>query len=159
MQPSCHIKSEGSLSFQWTSIELSLSFFETYPLRSNMHYPSPMTSQMQSSQCLHPMILDKTNKKKLWCPCTDVNKRWFTLNWSWCNIRYFNSYQLSKLYDLVSIYFDIHSWNLSIVSLREARIGGQQWSGRFLGDPSVCKSNRLHVDNLQFSFIKLGYIP
>ena len=37
-----------------------------------------------------------------------------------------------------------------------------QWSGRFLGitgwDPSVCKSNRLHVDILQFSFIKLGYI-
>ena len=37
-----------------------------------------------------------------------------------------------------------------------------QWSGRFLGiigwDPSVCKSNRLHVDILQFSCIKLGYI-
>ena len=37
-----------------------------------------------------------------------------------------------------------------------------QWSGRFLGvigwDPSVCKSNRLHVDILRFSFIKLGYI-
>ena len=25
-------------------------------------------------------------------------------------------------------------------------------------DPSVCKSNRLHVDILRFSFIKLGYI-
>ena len=38
----------------------------------------------------------------------------------------------------------------------------RQWSGRFLGiiswDPSVCKSNQLHVDILQFSFIKLGYI-
>jgi hypothetical protein len=37
-----------------------------------------------------------------------------------------------------------------------------QWSGRFLGtigwDPSVRKSNRLHVDILRFSFIKLGYI-
>ena len=37
-----------------------------------------------------------------------------------------------------------------------------QWSGRFLGiigsDPSVYESNRLHVDILQFSFIKLGYI-
>ena len=37
-----------------------------------------------------------------------------------------------------------------------------QWSGRFLGntgwDPRVCKSNRLHVDILRFSFIKLGYI-
>ena len=38
-----------------------------------------------------------------------------------------------------------------------------QWWGRFLGiiigwDPSVCKSNQLHVDILQFSFIKLGYI-
>ena len=38
-----------------------------------------------------------------------------------------------------------------------------QWSGRFLGtmtggDPSVCKSNRLHVDILWLSFIKLGYI-
>ena len=32
-----------------------------------------------------------------------------------------------------------------------------QWSGRFLGmigwDPSVCKSNQLHVDILRFSFI------
>ena len=32
----------------------------------------------------------------------------------------------------------------------------------FLGitgwDPSVCKSNRLHVDILQFLFIKLGFI-
>ena len=38
----------------------------------------------------------------------------------------------------------------------------EQWLGRFLGtiggDPSVCKSNRLHVDILWFSFIKLGYI-
>jgi hypothetical protein len=37
-----------------------------------------------------------------------------------------------------------------------------QWSRRFLGmvgwDPSVCKSHRLHVDILWFSFIKLGYI-
>ena len=38
-----------------------------------------------------------------------------------------------------------------------------QWSGRFLGmitgwDPSVCKSNQLHVDILRFSFIELGYI-
>ena len=37
--------------------------------------------------------------------------------------------------------------------------GPVQWSGIFLDitgwDPSVCKSNRLNVDNLQFSFIKL----
>ena len=37
-----------------------------------------------------------------------------------------------------------------------------QWSGRFLDitgwDPSACKSNRLHVDILRFSFTKLGYI-
>ena len=37
-----------------------------------------------------------------------------------------------------------------------------QWSGRYLGTtgwyPSVCKSNRLHVDILRVSFIKLGYI-
>jgi len=36
----------------------------------------------------------------------------------------------------------------------------EQWSGRFLGiigwDPSVCKSNRLQVDILRFSFITLG---
>jgi hypothetical protein len=36
------------------------------------------------------------------------------------------------------------------------------WSGKFLDiigwDPSVCKSNRLHVEILWFSFIKLGYI-
>ena len=38
----------------------------------------------------------------------------------------------------------------------------KQGSGRFLGitgqDPSVCKSNRLHIDILWFSFTKLGYI-
>ena len=37
-----------------------------------------------------------------------------------------------------------------------------QWSGTFLGpigwDPSVCKSNWLHVDILLFSYIKLRYI-
>ena len=37
-----------------------------------------------------------------------------------------------------------------------------QWSGRILGiiswDPSVCKSNRLHVDIIRVSFLKLGYI-
>jgi hypothetical protein len=36
----------------------------------------------------------------------------------------------------------------------------KQWLGRFVGiigwEPSVCKSNRLHVDILRFSFIKLG---
>ena len=39
----------------------------------------------------------------------------------------------------------------------------EQWEGRFLGniigwDPSVCKSNQFRVDNLWFSFFKLGYI-
>jgi hypothetical protein len=38
----------------------------------------------------------------------------------------------------------------------------EYWSGRILGtigwDPSVCKSNRLHVDILRFAFIRLGYI-
>ena len=38
----------------------------------------------------------------------------------------------------------------------------RQCSGRVLGvigwDPSVCKSNRLHVDILWVSFIELGYI-
>ena len=44
------------------------------------------------------------------------------------------------------------------------KIVPKQWSGRFLGivigwDPSVCKSNQLHVDNLQFfSFNKFWYI-
>ena len=38
----------------------------------------------------------------------------------------------------------------------------EQWRGRILGiitgwDPSVGKSNRLHVDILRFSFINLGY--
>jgi hypothetical protein len=41
-------------------------------------------------------------------------------------------------------------------------VGPHQWSGRFLStigwDPNVCKSNRLHVDILRFSFNKLGYI-
>jgi hypothetical protein len=40
--------------------------------------------------------------------------------------------------------------------------GEEQWSGRFLDiigwDPSVCKSNRLHVGILRFSIIELGYI-
>ena len=39
---------------------------------------------------------------------------------------------------------------------------GAQWLGRFLGIttgwyPSVCKSNRLYVGILRFSYIKLGY--
>ena len=38
-----------------------------------------------------------------------------------------------------------------------------QWSGRFLciigRDPSVCKSNRLHVDILRLFYIVLRYIP
>ena len=38
----------------------------------------------------------------------------------------------------------------------------EQWLGRFsdiIGwDPSVCKSNRLHIDILRFSFLILGYI-
>ena len=33
-----------------------------------------------------------------------------------------------------------------------------QWSGIIGWDPSVCKCNRLHVDILWFSIIKLGYI-
>ena len=37
-----------------------------------------------------------------------------------------------------------------------------QGSGRFVGvtgwDPSVCKSNWVHVHNLRFTFIKLGYV-
>ena len=40
--------------------------------------------------------------------------------------------------------------------------GSHQWSGRFLGiiggDPSICKSNRLHVGILRFCLYKLGYI-
>ena len=35
---------------------------------------------------------------------------------------------------------------------------GDSWAFVIGWDPSVCKSNRLHVDMLQFSFIKLGYI-
>ena len=38
----------------------------------------------------------------------------------------------------------------------------EQWLGRFLDiigwDPSVCKSKWLHVDILQVTFVKLGYI-
>ena len=38
----------------------------------------------------------------------------------------------------------------------------KQWSGRFLGItgwyPRVCKSNRLHVHIVRFSFIEMGYI-
>ena len=52
-------------------------------------------------------------------------------------------------------YFEGH-WRLQSWTLTHA-----QWSGRFLGiitgwDPSVCKSNRFHVDILRFSFVKLG---
>ena len=49
------------------------------------------------------------------------------------------------------------NWKMSTCN---HRLG--QRSGRVLGttgwDPSVCKSNRLHVDILRFSFMKLGYI-
>jgi hypothetical protein len=53
-------------------------------------------------------------------------------------------------------------WAKSSNLLKSVSVRGH-WSGRFLGiiigwDPSVCKSKRLHVDILRFSFIKLGYI-
>ena len=42
-------------------------------------------------------------------------------------------------------------------------MGGKQRPGRLLGiigwGPSLSKSNRLHFDIFQFSFIELGYIP
>ena len=46
---------------------------------------------------------------------------------------------------------------------KHACVHSNQWAGRFLGTigwdpPSVCKSNRLHVDILRFSFTKVGYI-
>ena len=51
------------------------------------------------------------------------------------------------------------SWYKVVVSMNQLCL--HQWSERFLGitgwDPSVCKSNRLHVHILRFSFIKLGY--
>ena len=41
--------------------------------------------------------------------------------------------------------------------------GWSQWSGRFLSiigwDPSVCKSNRLHVGTIRFFYLNLRYIP
>ena len=53
-------------------------------------------------------------------------------------------------------------WAKSSNLFKSVSVQGQ-WSGRFLviiigWDPSVCKSSRLHVDILRFSFIKLGYI-
>ena len=58
------------------------------------------------------------------------------------------------------------NWKMSTcnqpVGFRITRILTNQWTGRFLGitgrDPSFCKSIRLQVDILRFSFIKLGYI-
>ena len=54
-------------------------------------------------------------------------------------------------------------WQLTASSPQYRQKIGRQWSGRFLGiiggDPSVCKSNRLHVDILQFSFIRVGHFP
>ena len=54
-------------------------------------------------------------------------------------------------------------WVRKNIFLMPKKMSSQQSSGRFVGiitswDPSVCKSNRLHVDMLWFSFIKLGYI-
>ena len=61
-----------------------------------------------------------------------------------------------------------HKWHFDVLDLQkhvrstDLVKGLEQWSGGFLGiigwDPSVCKSNRLHIDILRFSFIKLGYI-
>ena len=48
------------------------------------------------------------------------------------------------------------------VGRKEGDGAPEQWPGRFLGitgwDPSVWKSNWLHVDILRFTFIKSGYI-
>ena len=50
----------------------------------------------------------------------------------------------------------------TILGFIQCRMTHIQWSKIFLGitslDPTVCKFNRLHVDILRFSFIKLGYI-
>ena len=56
---------------------------------------------------------------------------------------------------------DTHTHILDMLECPEVY---DQQSVRFLGiiigwDPSVCKSNRLHVDILRFAFIQLGHIP
>ena len=59
---------------------------------------------------------------------------------------------------------DLWDWPfISKVVKKALDAAWRQWSGRFLGiigwDPSVCKSNRLHVHILGFSIIELRYIP
>ena len=56
---------------------------------------------------------------------------------------------------IVFIHLGVITWSL-LSYIEDLKF--EQWSGRFLGwDPSVCKSNWLHVDNLRFSFMKLGF--
>jgi len=56
---------------------------------------------------------------------------------------------------------DASKFKAAVGGKKMAELLGSDW-GEFLGiigrDPSVCKSNRLHVDILRFCFIKLGYI-
>ena len=60
--------------------------------------------------------------------------------------------------------FEGNSYIFSYNSTHEEGIvpKGNVVNKRFLGitggDPCFCKSNRLHVDIIRFSFIKLGYI-
>ena len=102
---------------------------------------------------------------------------------TWSDVFFFNLGLKGSKGFLREVYFEGH-WSLqilkntdgsqfeapgwSLLSLCRERIAGfaiqtSDWGyfwAQIIGwDPSVCKSNRLHVDILRFSFIKLGYIP
>ena len=47
------------------------------------------------------------------------------------------------------------TWDASSYKVKPPKTNTERKIG---WDPSVCKSGRLHVDILRFSFIKLGYV-
>ena len=58
------IKNQTTSSFH-INLKISLSFTKSYPLRFDMHYLGPATTQRQSPQCLYPMVWNKANKLQL----------------------------------------------------------------------------------------------
>ena len=87
----------------------------------------------QSLDATHTFTLLLYNKRACYINITWGNSRYFALGWGG------STWQWARFLAL---------WS------------GTQWSGRFLGitgwAPIVCKSNRLHVDILRFSFIISG---
>ena len=92
---------------------------------------------------------------------TNLETKWKLASVAWC-MQGLNSLTLAQLTCKLKLELELKLCVPPNLNDAVPEFNTEQWLGRFLGtiggDPSVCKSNRLHVDILWFSFIKLGYI-